>query len=157
MEFDHKKWAVWEYRAAIVNNGTNSGSHSYVISVKGGVMAVLLGGTILNGDTSGRNVTIHLRNTDNNPVRILLPGTSVAANGRREFPTTQTSADNSVASIPPDIIIAGTMDMLFQIASLAINENSELSVYFMINGKPPTVALTSPTDAVETETTNVVQ
>ncbi len=153
---DLEKWAVWHFRATIVNDGVNSGNHDYVFTAGAGNVMVLLGGQILNGDAAGRVATVQLRDTDNAVIRRLIPAVTIAAAGRREFPTSEASADNASASDGSPLVVSGTEDLLASLASLAVNENSEVAVQFLISGGIPTVVLTSPTGAVETETENRV-
>ncbi len=154
--FDPTKWAVWEYRATIVNDGVNSGNHDYRITPGAGNLCILLGGQVQNGDTVGRVVTVQLLDTDNAIIRRLIPAVSVGAGSRREFPTSEVSADDAPASDGSPVVVAGVEDLLVSIASLAVNENTELSIQMLISGPVPTVVLASPTDAVETVTTDVV-
>ncbi len=154
--FDPEKWAVWEYRATIVNDGVNSGNHDYRIIPGAGNMAILLGGQLLNGDTTGRTATVQLLDTDNAIIRRLISARPVGAGSRREFPKSEVTADDREASDGSPMVVAGVEDLLVSIASLAINENTELSIQMLVSGGVPSVVLISPTDAVETVTTDVV-
>ncbi len=153
--FDPAQWAVWQYRATITNDGINSGDHDYVISPGVPNIMVLLGGEVLNGDTSGRAISILQRNVDDSNIRAILPSTTVAAAADRQFPTSESSADNGIASVPPDIVLVGSQNIIVRVASVAVSENTALSVHFLIwGGATPTVTLVSPTDASEVETEN---
>lgn len=155
--FDPEKWAVWDYRATIVNDGTNTGNHDYVFVPGAGNICILIGGSVLNGDTNSRTAQVALRNADSATIRGILPGTAVAAGNTRQFPTSQGSGDGGPASVPPEVVATGTEEFLVQVQALAINENTVVALQFLVFGGPPTVTLTSPTDAVETETENRIQ
>ncbi len=152
--FDPETWAVWDYRATIVNDGASAGGHSYTITPGAGNTAILLGGQFLNGDSVGRTCSVTLRDTDDNPIRRILPDVTVAAGARREFPTSQGTADSGASSDGNPTLIAGTENLFVVVNSLAINQDSELSVQFLVSGGPLTVSLISPGTAVETVTEN---
>lgn len=154
--FDPDKWAIWEYRATVLNDGVNTGNHDYAFTAGRGNICVLLGGEVLNGDATARNILIILRTVGNNTLRSLMMSTSVAAGSKRSFPTSESSSDDGFASVPPDIVIAGDEKLFVRVSSLAINENTEIDVQMLISGTPPTVVITSPTGATETETENRV-
>lgn len=147
---DLEKWGVWHYRATIVNDAGTSGTHSYVASPGAGSVVILLGGQLLNGDTVSRNAQVTLRDTDNETLRRILPTVSVAAAARRDFPTTESTADGGASA--NGIIVSGTEDFLVSIISLAASENTELSLQGLVYGASPTVTITSPANAVETVT-----
>ncbi len=155
--FDPEKWAVWDYRATIVNDGVNSGNHTYLFTAGAGNICILLGGRVLNGDAAGRTVVVHLRNADLARIREILVLATVAAGKVRNFPTTEDTSDGGSASSPPPVVVAGTENLFVQVASLAVNENTEVDVQFLVSSGPLVVDLTSPTDAVETETENRIQ
>ncbi len=152
--FDLEKWAVWHFRATIVNDGSSAGGHSYTVTAGAGNVAVLMGGQFLNGDTVGRTCSVHMRDTDDYEIRALLPSTTVAAGARREFPTAEATGDDGSSSDGGPVILAGTEDLFVVINSLAINQNSELSLQFLVSAGLPSVALVSPGTAVETITEN---
>lgn len=152
--FDPGTWAVWHFRATIVNNGVNSGNHEYNITPGAGNICILIGGEVLQGDSSStRAVDILLRNDDDDRIRLVLSAI-IGTSTRRDFPTSESSADANFASVGAPFIISGTEDLNVLLSSLAINQDSELSLQMLVFGGPPTVVLTSPTDAVETETEN---
>lgn len=154
--FDPERWATWTYRNTITNDGVNSGDHITVIVPGAGNVCILIGGNFLNGDVAGRNALLSHHNVDGNAIRHLLgrPLEAIAAGAARNFPTSEASADGGPASSPPTIIISGTETLNFNLASLAVNQNSDFAVSMLVSGGPPTVTLTSPTDAVEVETEN---
>lgn len=154
--FDPGEWAVWHYRATITNDGANSGNHVYNFSPGGGNMMILLGANLHNGDLSARNAQALLRDNDNNPIRRPLFLGSVAAGAERQIPTSELSSDDGSASDPPGEVIAGWEDLNVSVDSLAVNENTDLAIQFLISAAPPTVTLTSPTGATESETENRV-
>ena len=151
--FDPEVWATFNYRATILNDGANSGNHDYLFEPgEGGIMGEITG-QILNGDAAGRTITIQTRDADDNISRQWL-GNTVGSNTRRQFPTSQTSGDNGLSSSPPAPWAAGSMDFFIRIASVAVSENTEVSLACLVLELPPTVTLTSPTGATETETEN---
>lgn len=152
MDFDPEKWAVWHYRATIVNDGANSGSHTYDISPGAGNVGILLGGQFLNGDAAGRTCQVFARDTDDNRFRSLLPNTTVAAGARREFPTSEATGDNNPATGGSPVMIAGTESVFVSVLAVAVSQDSEMSVQFLVSAGPPSVTLTSPTGATETVT-----
>ncbi len=154
MMFDPDKWAVWHFRATIVNDAGASGSHEYLFTPGAGNVLILLGGSLLNGDTSTRVGLARLRNTDADIIRQVLENSSVVAGATRDFPTSQSTGDNLSASDGSPVVVAGTEDFLVGIVSVAVSENTEVSIQFLVSGGPPTVTFTSPASAVETETEN---
>ncbi len=154
--FDPEKWAIWHYRATILNDGSNSGNHDYLFTPGAGNICILFGGMLLNSDTAGRNGQVILRNTDGDPIRNVMADSSIGAGNDRQFPTSQLSQNELSASIPPEVVVAGTESLFVRLTSVAVSENSELSLQFLISGGTPTVVLTSPTGATETETENRV-
>ena len=155
--FDPEKWSVWEYRATIVNDGSNSGTHTYVLTAPDGGVLILLGGRVFNGDTSTRTILAQTRNRDNDVIRD--PIESVAAPGgtRLNFPTAELmGTGDGNASDGTHYVIAGGEDFLVQVASVAVSQDTNLSMQFLVSGGPAAVVLTSPTGATETETTNVI-
>ena len=101
------------------------------------------------------NITIEIRNNDNNIIRSILPATSVAGGAVREFPTKELSSDDGIASAE-FIVVAGVEDFHVLLASVNVNDDSLVSLYGLVSGGPPTVTLTSPTGATETETANEI-
>ncbi len=154
MTFDPDTWATWHHRATIVNDAGTSGSHSYLFTPGAGNILILLGGSLLNGDTSSRTALVRLRNTDGDIIRQVLENSTTVAGATRDFPTSQATGDNLSASDGSPVVAAGTEDVIVSILSVAVSENTELSIQFLVLGGPPTVTLTSPANAVETETEN---
>ncbi len=152
--FDPGKWAVWHYRATIVNDGTNTGNHLYNFVPGAGNILILLGGHFLNGDIAGRQGLVTLVDSDGVELRRILFSVSVGAGKRREFPTSEVSADDGNSAAEAPVVASGTEELRVQIQSLAINQNTEVAIQFLVSGGAPTVGLTSPTGAVETETEN---
>ena len=152
--FDPGKWAVWTYRATIVNDGVNTGQHLYVFTPGAGNICILIGGKVLNGDATGRAGNVRLRNVDGDRVRDVLRNQTIGAGKERDFPTSELAGDDNSASVPPDVVVAGTEDLAVEVSSLAINEDTSVSIQMLVSGGPPAVVLTSPTGATETETEN---
>ena len=154
--FDPHTWGMWTFRVTFLNDGSTSGTHQVDIQPGDGNICVLLGGSFDNGDGSARNSNLNKNNADGNAVRHLLGGTavSVGAGAVRNFPTSEATADENAASSPPPIVFAGTEKLVWQLLSVAVNENSIFAVEMLVSGGPPTVTLTSPNGATETETEN---
>ncbi len=154
--FDPTTWAVWDYRATIVNDGVNSGDHQYVFTPGPGNICILLHGRILNGDAAGRTCSAVVRNADDDDIRNVLTAQSVAAAAFRGFPTSEATGDNNTSSDGAPVVISGIEDLRVNVATVAVSENTELTLQMLVLARPPTPTLTSPTDATETETENRV-
>lgn len=152
--FDPEKWAVWDYRATILNDGVNSGNHAYVFTAGAGNICILVGGKVLNGDPASRAGNVRLRNGDDDRIRDVLRNQTIAGDKERDFPTSELAGDDNSASVPPEVIISGVEDLIVNVSSIAVSEDSAVSLQMLVSGGPPTVVLTSPTGATETETEN---
>lgn len=152
--FDPGKWGVWDYAATIVNDGVNSGSQVYEFTPGAGNVCILIIGSLLNGDTGSRNGQALVRNGDDTAVRRVFANTTMAGGVRRQFPTSELSSDDNHASDGTPVIVSGVEDLEIALASVAVSENSAVEVQMLVSGGPPTVVLTSPTGATETETEN---
>ncbi len=138
--------ATWEYQATVTNNGTNSGSHVYVVSPGTGNEIVILYGELFNGDSAGRTATIETR-TDGAARLLTLHNGTLGAGGI--FSLLPSNASTAVSRLSQGLLLSGGMDLRVTLASLAINEDSRLGVVARIFGGTPGVTITSPTDAVE--------
>lgn len=152
--FDPDKWAVWSYAATIVGDGTNAGNHSYEFTPGEGNVCILIAGSVLQGDPTSRNVQVLARNGDDTTFRRILSSASVAQDKRRQFPTSEATSDDGSSSDGQPIILSGVEDLLVNIASLANSENTAIEIQMLVSGGPPTVVITSPGVATETETEN---
>ncbi len=147
--YDPGLWAVWGYRVTIVNDGSNSGSHIYSVRPTQGSVAILLGGELLNGDTSTRTASAFLLSPGASAIRRALFAQSVVAGAIRQFPTTELTGDNGDGSASSPFVVASGQRFDVTIAAVAVSQNTACILQFLIHGTPPTVILTSPTDAVE--------
>ena len=149
MTFDPKDWALFHYRSTIVNAVGASGAHDHSIVPGRGNMMRFLYGTLLNGDTAGRALTVQLLTTGNFILTNLLGAVTVAAGARRNFPTDEVSADGGGVGSTP-LYVAGDDQFFVRLAAVAVSENSEFAFVALMSAGEPTVTITSPTAAVET-------
>lgn len=155
MNKDYWDGAVWVYRATITNDGSNSGTHEYDIVPGAGNELEVLYAQLFNGDATGRNGGMNIKDADGGKSIGEIRNASISATDTLALPN-RSSGSNADGGVGQRIIVAGTMSLVLSVASLAVLKESRLGIACRIRGGLPTVTLTSPTDATEAIQTNRV-
>lgn len=148
--------ATWVYNADITNDGANSGTHTYTVVPGAGNEAMLMYGTLTNLDTAGRTGFVEITDGTNLLGR-LIPSSTFDANTIHGFPTSSTlaAAGQGVDPAHP-LFLSGTMELVGEIAAIAVSQDTEFAIVMRIRGLAPTVTLSSPTSAVEVVNTDAI-
>lgn len=149
---DKEYWAgaLWVLQGTIANAGT-AGSATVTISPGQGNELEVLYGKMQHDDASSRAVTVIARDDDDNEIARFFSNSF--ANSQQNLPQEGTTG---VETAPTRRIVAGTMDIQMQVASLGANQTFTFSLCCRIRGGPPSVALTSAAGATETTNKNQV-
>lgn len=159
MSENYWEGGLWVYHADIVNDGSNSGNHTYSIAQAAGDEMEVLYGIFLNGDTSNRTLQALIDDGANTLAALLgdIGGFTLNAGASQGFPVADPRASAGGGSSGGiRYIVAGAMRLRFVLGSVAVSQDSALGIVCRIRGAIPTVTLTSPADAVETVNTNRV-
>lgn len=155
MSKDYWAGALWVYQATITSDGADAGDHIYTLTVGAGNELEVLYGTILNGDTSARNVRVDIDDGANRLGQLLF---AVAANAAayQSFPVAPVeAAGGNVSGAGARYIVAGAMRIVATVFAVAVNQDSAFSIVCRIRGGVPTVAETmsagTPTILINTE------
>lgn len=149
---DLDQWREYEFDALITNDGINSGNHDYRFVPGVGNAMIVLYGRIANLDGSARTITALIRTQTDVGLGFFLvvAGVSVAAGEGRNFPTSESTADNGMNTPVGPWMLSGPNRLFFRVASVAVNQDSRLTLHALVSMNAPTVLLVSPTDATET-------
>lgn len=159
MSEDYWDGALWVYHADIVNDGSNSGNHIYLMTVGAGNELEVLYGSILNGDASNRVAFVRIDDGAELIAPLLgdLEGITLNSGQSHGFPYAPAEASGGAAAgAGARYLMAGAMRLRAQVTAIAVSQDSAFGIACRIRGEIPTVVLTSPTDAVETVNTNRV-
>lgn len=156
MSEDYWEGATWVYYANITNDGSNSGSHIYVVVPGAGNEMEVLYGEVDNDDTSTRSVFGTIEDDSGNLLYRIIPDAMAATAGTAiSFPVTdEVGADAGGAS--RRLFVSGTMALRFTVGAVAVSQDTAFAIVCRIRGSVPTVTLISPTNAVEVVDTNRV-
>lgn len=150
--------ATWVFRVTITNDGANSGTHEVDITPGARNDMWLLYGSIRNGDASTRTAQIVIEDDSANILASLIPGfangVALTANDSFPWPTNDETGASAANVIHQPLMLAGAMNLHNQLTSVAVSQDSSVSVVARIRGALPTITITSPTGATETVDTN---
>lgn len=155
MNEDYWEGGTWIFSAKITNDGSNSGTHEYDCTLAAGDEMEVLYGSIHNLDSSTRTALGLVEDTDDNEIGIFLTSNAISAGFSNSFPQVHAPGD-SRSFAAKRFILSGTMNLHMQLASVAVSQDSRFAVVCRLRGDPPTVTLTSPTNATELIETNQV-
>lgn len=147
---DYWSGATWVYHATVTNDGATSGNHVYVVSPGVGQEMEVLYGRLFNGDGSARTAFANTRNAGGDVLTTYLATISLGVQGHYPFPQIDESTTGGSSLGPTRKILSGTMDITFNVNSIAINQDTAFSIVARIRGGLPTVTITSPAGATET-------
>lgn len=159
-DLEYWSGATWVLRAIITNDACCSGTHNYAVVPGEGSEMEILYGTTTNADSAGRVASVRILDADGGNVLTSFGELTITAGERFPFP----SSDGSLSGTHTEIAaragnrytVSGTMALEFNIAAIAVNQDSRFAVVCRIRGSVPTVTLTSPSGATEAVSTNKV-
>ncbi len=152
---DYWEGALWVYHASITNDAMDVATHTYTITVGAGNELEILFGSVLQGDTSNRAVTVEI--TDGTNRLAVLIGSTVNAGVRAAFPTATPfiAAGPILISAGTRIILGGAMELVVTIGAVAVSQDSALGLVCRIRGAVPTVveaaSAGTPVISIDTE------
>ena len=156
MSEDYWEGRTWVYHADILNDETNSGTHSYEVSPGRGNELEVLYGRLLNLDSTARTVNANVDDDAGNQIGHMIPTNfSLTQAQRIGFPVID-EANSNAAVNSNRWFLSGAMTLQVEIASIAVSQDTVFSISCRIRGGLPTVTLTSPTGATETVNRNQV-
>lgn len=132
--------ALWVYSADIENGAGGGGNIFITLTPGAGNELELLYGMLSNQDTAGRAGEMELRDADDNLLAHLFEEGATITNGNEvSIPGIDeiTASDN--AALPNRIFLAGDMDFLMNLVSVAASENVVFGLCCRIRGGLPTV------------------
>jgi len=137
--FEPQAWALWVYRASIVNGAGGGGTVSWTITPGAGVEMEILGGFLQNLDTSTRTGSITIRDDDDNDIAHAIRALGIGAGSRSSYPSSPAQGSDLPVAAGPPSIVRGAMDIFASIAAVAASQDGLLTMIARIRGGLPTV------------------
>lgn len=151
--------ALWHFDGSQLNDGANSGNHTYELSMAAGGRLEIEHFMVVNLDTAARTTTINLlAATGGATLEFLYGSAGVALNAAAAaiVPSLGTAAnavgnlragDGRITLAPPETILA-------TVAAVAVSQDTRCTIKARVWGGKPTVTMTGPTGSTPTTTTD---
>lgn len=155
-KLEYGSGGLFIYFATIVNGAGGAGDHTYIVTAGVGNELEILGGVILNGDTSSRTVTVKTDTgvADENVDGSLPEGTALGAGTRMGLYRGDASVNAPQAF--GRMVLSGSLRLVVRVAAVTASENSAFGFIARLRGGIPTIAETgasTPTITIEEERT----
>ncbi len=138
MNDEYWSGALWVYQADITNDAMDAATQSYTITPgPGNEMEILPGSAVFNGDTVARTVIIRLLDGDGN---VLFTIANISTGAALFLSTFSQISSRNEGMIAGRLVLSGTMQLFYQVSSVAVSQDSAASVVARIRGGVPTVA-----------------
>lgn len=151
--------ALWHGDFSQVNDGSNSGNHTYELSMAAGGRLEIESFMVVNLDAAARTTTINLlAATGGATIEFLYGSAGVSLNAAAAaiVPSLGTAAnavgnlragDGRITLAPPETILA-------TVAAVAVSQDTRCTIKARVWGGIPTMTMTGPTGSTPTTTTN---